>query len=89
MGMIRKVKFQVNGEWRDGVIHTYTEGKAVVEQWDTGEIHLIVVSPANLKYECKIEEWARIQQEAQQKAMAAQVLAVPPGVVNRFPPGRG
>jgi len=85
--MIRKASFRLksDGQWAQGLIHGFTEGKAIVENADTGEMCLVPVQPDLLKFECKIDEWVKLQQEAQQRAMGQQVVAVPGGRI----PGRG
>lgn len=85
--MIRKISYRLtnSGEWSTGLIHGFTEGKAIVEDGTTGEMHLVPVGPELLKFECKIDEWVKLQQEAQARAMMGQGIAVPGGRI----PGRG
>lgn len=85
--MIRKVSFRLknNDQWSVGLIHGFSESNAIVEDSETGELHLVPVRSDLLKFECKIDEWVKLQQEAQQRAMGQQVVAVPGGRI----PGRG
>jgi hypothetical protein len=79
--MIRKVSFRLDmsADWKSGLIHGFTQNNAIVEDGETGELHLVPVGPGLLKFECKIDEWVRFQQEAQQRAMSQQVVAIPGG----------
>lgn len=82
--MIRTILFRKldTAEWTEGVLHTFVGENAVIETSATGELNLIPVSPATLKFKVLTEQWIKMQIEAKQHAQAQSVLAHP-GMIRR------
>jgi|PlaIllAssembly_1097288.scaffolds.fasta_scaffold28214_5 hypothetical protein len=77
--MIRIIMFRLgNGEWVEGVLHTFVGENAVVETKATGDLQLVPVKPENLKFKILTEAWIAMQVEAQRQAQSRSVLAGPP-----------
>lgn len=60
------------GEWNEGVLHGFHGDNAVVETLKTGELQLVPVTPATLKFKMLTTEWVEAQVRAQQEAQARQ-----------------
>lgn len=75
--MIRIVLYRVNGEgeWTEGVLHSFNDCNAIVENKASGELLLVGVDPAKLKFKNTTDEWVRMQVEAQQRAQIQGVTA--------------
>lgn len=78
--MIRVILYRVDsiGDWAEGMLHTFVDSNAVVENRVTGELHLVPVNPKNLKFKVLIEQWVQMQVQAQREAQSRSVLAGAP-----------
>ena len=85
--MIRIILYRQSdtAEWTEGVLHTFNDGKAIVEHTATGALNLVPITEGTLKFKVLTDEWVRQQVEAQQRAQAQSVVAAPN---LRFPGGR-
>jgi len=84
--MIRIILYRVdsNGDWNEGVIHTFTSEGAVIENKATGELNLVPVKPECLKFKILTEQWVQMQIQAQREMQARSVVAGPiPGDFRR------
>ena len=70
--MLRIVMYRLDagGQWTEGVLHTFNDGHAVVENRVTGELELVPVKADLLKFAVLMEQWIKMQQEAQAQAQA-------------------
>lgn len=66
-----------NGEWTEGCLHGFHDGNAVVEHLKTGELQMVPVTPATLKFKILTTEWIEAQVRAQQEQASRQVVATP------------
>ena len=75
--MIRIILFRLDGtgEWTEGVVHSLTGERGVVENKATGELHAVKIDPAHLKFKITTEEWVKMQMEAQRQAQGQSVVA--------------
>lgn len=83
--MIRIILYRLEdkGEWTEGVLHTFAGTNAVVENKATGEMNLVPVTAATLKFQVLTEQWVKMQVEAQQRAQAQSVVAPSPAMFRR------
>jgi len=77
--MIRTILYRLGGDgaYTEGVLHGFSEGHAIIENIETGEIGLVPVKAGNLKFKVKTTEWVEMQVRAQREAQAQQVVAMP------------
>ena len=70
--MLRIVMYRLDadGQWIEGVLHTFNDGHAVIENRGTGELELVPVKKTHLKFSVLMEQWIKMQQEAQMAAQA-------------------
>ena len=75
--MIRIILYRIDaaGEWTEGVLHTFNDCNAVVENKATGELELVPVKKEHLKFQVLTEKWVKMQIEAQQRAQVQGVMA--------------
>lgn len=76
--MIRIILYNVDGNWVEGVLHTFVGENAVVENKATGELNLVPVTPTTLKFKILTEQWIQMQIQAHREAQSRSVLAGPP-----------
>ena len=80
--MIRTILFRLSTEskWTEGVMHAFAGENAVVETAATGELNLVPVKPEYLKFGILMNDWLKMQAEAQQQArrQAVQAGPIPP-----------
>lgn len=82
--MIRTILYRLaaTGEWTEGVLHTFNDCNAIVENKATGEMELVPVKKEHLKFQMLTEQWVKAQLEAQRQAQAQSVVAAP-GFIRR------
>ena len=70
--MLRIVKYRltVDGEWLDGILHTFNDGHAVIENKATAELEVVPVKKDHLKFGIVWDQWARMNADAQAQAQA-------------------
>lgn len=76
--MIRIILYNIDGNWVEGVLHTFVGEKAVVENKQTGELNMVPVKPIALKFKNTTEQWVQMQIQAQREAQNRSVLAGAP-----------
>ena len=80
--MIRIILWRMDGtgEWTEGCLHGFHDGNAVVEHLKTGELQMVPVTPATLKFKILTTEWVEAQVRAQQEAQAKQQVVMAPNL---------
>lgn len=78
--MIRIILYRLSddGEWIEGVLHTFSDSNAVVENKATGELELVPVFGKRLKFAVLTERWVQLQIEAQRQQQKQAVTAGTP-----------
>ena len=75
--MLRIVHYRLtaDGQWTEGVLHTFNDGHAIVENKATAELELVPVRKDLLKFTVVMDQWVKMQMEAQQRAQIQGVTA--------------
>ena len=79
--MIRIILFKMDSmhpDWTEGVLHTFQNGHAVVENMDNGQLFWVPVNPKQLQFKILTKDWLAMQMTMQREAQARSVQAGPP-----------
>ena len=82
--MIRTILYCIDGaHWEEGILHTFVNDNAVVENKETGELNLVPVKPTTLRFKMNTEQWVQLQVQAQREAQSRAMLAGAPANIVR------
>lgn len=75
--MLRIVHYRLtaDGQWTEGVLHTFNDGHAIVENKATAELELVPVRKDLLKFTVVMDQWVKMQMDAQRQAQIQGVTA--------------